>query len=223
MWIVAEPRLTGALEDQSAARAVVDSKRKRALDVVVSVAGLVLLSPLLLATSLVLVLGSGWPPLYAQRRVGLDGRTFRMWKFRTMVRNAHSAREELLARNEGLFPAFKMRCDPRTTRIGSVLRRSSLDELPQLWNVLKGEMSLVGPRPPLPEEVRYYDDFALRRLGARPGLTCTWQIESRHGGHNLRFDDWVRKDLAYIEHWSMWLDFILLLRTVRVVAGLTGH
>lgn len=201
---------------------VAGSRSKRALDVVGAVVGLVVASPFVLLTSLAIVADSGWPPLFAQERVGLLGRPFRMWKFRTMVPGAETLRGALLARNEAPLPVFKLRDDPRVTRIGRVLRRSSLDELPQLWNVLRGEMSLVGPRPPLPEEVQRYDEVAWQRLAVRPGLTCTWQVERRYR-NDIPFDEWVRMDLDYLERWGMLSDLRILARTVVAVARMAGE
>jgi lipopolysaccharide/colanic/teichoic acid biosynthesis glycosyltransferase len=192
------------------------------MDVVLAAAGLVILAPLVLAVSLAIMADSGWPPLFAQERVGLLGARFRMWKFRTMSRGAESIRASLLERNEAPFPVFKLRDDPRVTRVGRLLRRASLDELPQLWNVLRGEMSLVGPRPPLPEEVAQYDALALRRLAARPGLTGGWQVARRYRS-DISFAEWVGMDLDYLEHWTLPRDIALILRTLRAVARMTGE
>ena len=192
------------------------------MDVVIASVGLVGLAPLFMLVTTAIIVDSGWPPLYTQERVGLLGRPFRMWKFRTMRRGAHELRSSLLARNEAPFPVFKLHDDPRVTRVGRLLRRSSLDELPQLWNVLRGEMSLVGPRPPLPEEVAAYDATAFERLAARPGVTCTWQIERRRRG-DITFEEWVSMDLAYLERWRLRDDLRLMLRTLGAVARLTGE
>lgn len=184
--------------------------------------GLVGLAPLFIFVSAAIIIDSGWPPLYTQERVGRLGRRFRMWKFRTMRRGAHELRSALLSRNEAPFPVFKLHDDPRVTKAGRLLRRSSLDELPQLWNVVRGEMSLVGPRPPLPEEVAEYDARAFQRLAVRPGLTCTWQIERRRRD-DISFDEWVSMDLAYLEGWRLQADIRLLLRTVGTVVRMTGE
>ena len=201
--------------------AVTRSRAKRWFDMIAAALLLVALSPLFLVIGLAIVIESGWPPLYLQTRYGLGGRPFEFWKFRTMVNGAHEMRSGLLAANEAPFPAFKVRFDPRATRLGRFLRRSSLDELPQLWNVLQGEMSLVGPRPPLPEEVRFYDETSLRRLRARPGLTGVWQVENRNRSA-IAFAEWVRMDLDYIANWSWRLDLELLGRTVLAVLRMTG-
>jgi lipopolysaccharide/colanic/teichoic acid biosynthesis glycosyltransferase len=165
---------------------------------------------------------SGWPPLYSQMRVGLMGQQFRLWKFRTMVRDAEEMQPTLSAVNEAPFPTFKMRDDPRVTRTGRFLRRSSLDELPQLWNVLLGQMSLVGPRPPLASEVAHYDQRALGRLCVRPGLTCVWQVDGRDGSATS-FEKWLAMDLQYIEHWSIGSDFVIIAKTFAAIGKMTGQ
>ena len=201
---------------------VARSRRKRLMDVVLAAIGLILLAPFFVVASAAIVIDSGWPPLYTQERIGAGGRPFRMWKFRSMRRGAHELRATLLPRNQAPFPVFKLRDDPRVTRVGRWLRRSSLDELPQLWNVLRGDMSLVGPRPPLRDEVAEYDDRAWRRLEVRPGLTGTWQIERRRRD-DISFDEWVDMDLDYIERWRFRDDVRLLLRTAGAVASMTGE
>jgi lipopolysaccharide/colanic/teichoic acid biosynthesis glycosyltransferase len=194
---------------------------KRRMDIALAGVALVLLLPLLAIVSLAALLDSGWPVLYGQTRVGLNGRRFRMWKFRTMVRDADSQRAALEHLNEAPFPAFKMRNDPRITRVGRFLRRTRIDEIPQLWNVLRGDMSFVGPRPPLPNEVEHYDEVARRRLIVRPGITCTWQVTGQLA-NAATFEDWVKTDLAYIDGWSLWLDVILLYQTVQLVIRMKG-
>jgi lipopolysaccharide/colanic/teichoic acid biosynthesis glycosyltransferase len=192
------------------------------MDVVLATLGLICLAPLFILVSLAIIVDSGWPPLYTQERVGLLGRRFRMWKFRSMWRGAHELRSSLLSRNEAPFPVFKLHDDPRVTRVGRLLRRSSLDELPQLWNVMRGDMSLVGPRPPLPQEVAEYDAHAVGRLAARPGMTCTWQIERRRRD-DISFDEWVSMDLAYLDSWGLRDDVRLMVRTLGAVARMTGE
>jgi lipopolysaccharide/colanic/teichoic acid biosynthesis glycosyltransferase len=201
---------------------IAESRSKRVFDVVVAATALVLLSPLLLAIAAAVVIDSGWPPLYSQMRTGLEGRPFRIWKFRTMVRNAELQRAELLAFNEAPFPTFKMRNDPRITRVGRFLRKSSADELPQLWNVLVGEMSLVGPRPLYTPEADALDATGRLRLRVRPGITCLWQLSNRHSRPSS-FEDWLAKDLAYMESWSLWRDVVLLAQTVGAVIRMTGR
>jgi exopolysaccharide biosynthesis polyprenyl glycosylphosphotransferase len=193
---------------------------KRALDVLVSGALLGLLSPLLVGVSLAIRLSDGGPALFVQTRAGLHGRPFRMLKFRSMVVDAERRLDEVAHLNEMAGPVFKAAGDPRITRLGAVLRRTSVDELPQLWNVLRGEMSLVGPRPPLFEEVARYERWQLRRLSMKPGLTCIWQVSGRNDA--VDFDTWMRQDLAYIDNWSLFLDLELLARTVPVVLRGTG-
>ncbi|MFD6343816.1 sugar transferase [Streptomyces roseolus] len=175
---------------------------------------LVLLAPLMLVVGLLVLVDSRGGVLYRQRRVGKDGREFMILKFRTMVAGADRAREELAGRNEGAGPLFKMRRDPRVTRVGAVLRRYSLDELPQLVNVLAGSMSLVGPRPPLPEESAAYSPDIRRRLLVKPGLTGLWQISGRS---DLSWEEAVRLDLRYVEDWSLALDTVILWKTFRAV------
>jgi exopolysaccharide biosynthesis polyprenyl glycosylphosphotransferase len=161
---------------------------------------------------------AGEPVLFTQRRCGLNGRLFTMWKFRTMHGNAETQRAALAAMNEQQGPVFKMADDPRITGLGRWLRKFSVDELPQLWNVVRGEMSLVGPRPPLPSEVEQYDRWQRRRLSMKPGITCLWQVRGRN---KIGFDTWMRLDLEYIDNWSLLLDFKILCRTVYVVV--TGY
>jgi exopolysaccharide biosynthesis polyprenyl glycosylphosphotransferase len=181
--------------------------------------GLLLLAPVMLLISVAIRLGSPGPVLFAQERCGLNGRRFMVYKFRTMYENAEAQLEELRARNEMRGPVFKMTNDPRITPIGKFLRKTSLDELPQLFNVLRGEMSLVGPRPPIPAEVEQYLPWQRRRLSMKPGLTCIWQVNGRN---NIDFEHWMRLDLQYIDNWSLWLDLKLLLLTVKEVLACGG-
>ncbi|MBW8877251.1 MAG: sugar transferase [Acidobacteria bacterium] len=190
---------------------------KRALDVVLASGVLVLGLPLAGFIALAIKLTSGGQVLFRQTRCGLNGRFFTIYKFRTMVADAEERRLDLLHLNEMDGPVFKLRSDPRVTAFGRFLRRFSLDELPQLWNVLRGDMSLVGPRPPIPEEVAKYQRWQRRRLSMKPGLTCLWQISGRN---DLDFDRWMQLDLEYIDSWSPMLDLKILLRTIPVV--LTG-
>jgi exopolysaccharide biosynthesis polyprenyl glycosylphosphotransferase len=181
--------------------------------------GIALISPLLLLIAVLIKLDDRGPVFYRQRRVGREGRSFLMMKFRTMVVNADAIRGELLAANEGSGPLFKLRSDPRVTRIGMVLRRYSLDELPQLFNVLGGTMSLVGPRPPLPEETAAYQPDVRRRLLVKPGITGLWQVSGRS---DLSWAESVRLDLRYVEDWSLALDMVILWKTARAVVGGRG-
>ena len=192
---------------------------KRVMDATVAALGLLLCAPLLLLIALLVKLGDGGPVLFVQQRAGLHGRPFPMLKFRTMVPDAEARLATLAHQNEMSGPVFKMARDPRVTGVGRWLRRTSLDELPQLYNVLVGQMSLVGPRPPLPAEVRRYARWQLRRLSVRPGITCIWQVSGRS---NIDFDRWMALDLQYIDSWSLWLDLRILLQTVPAVLRGTG-
>ena len=191
---------------------------KRAIDILVSGTGLAVLSPLLFAVALLVKITSRGPVLFRQERVGQFGRSFHMLKFRSMVVNAEELKAKLLAQNEQQGPVFKMKTDPRITAVGRFIRKYSIDELPQLLNVLRGEMSLVGPRPPIPAEVARYEAWQRRRLSVRPGLTCVWQVSGRN---EISFEEWMYLDMQYIDHWSLRQDLELIARTVPVV--LTGR
>jgi exopolysaccharide biosynthesis polyprenyl glycosylphosphotransferase len=194
---------------------------KQLLDFVGALVLLVVCSPILLGVALAIKLTSPGPVMFRQQRSGLNGSPFSIYKFRTMVTNAEQFKHELAAMNEMSGPVFKVTNDPRVTRIGKWLRKSSLDELPQLFNVVRGEMSLVGPRPLPVDEVKRFNDLAhRRRLSVKPGITCLWQISGRN--KIVDFKDWVRLDLQYIDNWSFWLDIVILLRTVPVVVLGTG-
>jgi exopolysaccharide biosynthesis polyprenyl glycosylphosphotransferase len=184
---------------------------KRVLDVVLAAVALVVLAPVLLVIALVVRMVDGGPVLFQQTRVGLHGRPFKVAKFRSMAPDAERRLEGLRIQNEIRGPAFKLTNDPRLTRTGRVLRATSLDELPQIWNVLLGQMSLVGPRPPLPSEVEGYDLWHRRRLSMKPGITGLWQVQGRR---EEDFDRWVELDLAYIDRWSIWLDVKIIARTI---------
>lgn len=187
---------------------------KRICDIFMSIILIILLSPLMLLTALLVKLTSEGPILFRQERVGLD-KNFTFYKFRTMKENAQLEHQKLMQKH-GLM--FKLKKDPRLTSIGGFLRRSSLDELPQFFNVFKGDMSLIGPRPPMPQEVAQYNDWQKKRLGVKPGITGLWQVSGRS---ELSFDDWVRLDAYYIENWSLWMDFQIFFKTIWVV--LKGH
>ncbi len=193
---------------------------KRLMDLTVAVAGLLLLAPLMGLVAAAIRLTSPGPALFRQVRCGLNGRRFVLYKFRTMYADAEARLQEVAHLNEVRGPAFKARRDPRVTPLGRILRRLSLDELPQLINVLKGDMSLVGPRPPLPEEVARYERWQRRRLAMKPGLTGLWQVSGR--AEIADFDRWTQLDLAYIDHWSLWLDLKILLRTLPAVLSTRG-
>jgi exopolysaccharide biosynthesis polyprenyl glycosylphosphotransferase len=191
---------------------------KRLFDIFVSAATLVVLSPLFVAVAALIKLTSKGPVFFRQARVGLHGRPFNMFKFRTMIVNAEALKEQLLGRNEQSGPVFKIKNDPRITQIGGFLRKHSIDELPQLINVLRGDMSIVGPRPPVAQEVARYEAWQRRRLSVRPGLTCIWQVSGRN---QITFQEWMYLDMLYIDHWSITDDLNLILRTLPIV--LTGR
>lgn len=193
---------------------------KKFMDINFSLIMLIILSPLMLFIAIIIKLTSKGPVVYKQARVGLRGRQFDLYKFRTMVANADKIRLDLESMNEMDGPVFKIKDDPRITRIGKILRKTGLDELPQLINVLKGEMSLIGPRPPLKSETEQYKRWQLRRLSVKPGLSCFWQIIPDR--NNVKFDKWMEMDLAYIDNWSPRLDFIILLKTIKTVFNRTG-
>jgi exopolysaccharide biosynthesis polyprenyl glycosylphosphotransferase len=193
---------------------------KRLIDIVVAVAALIVLSPVLLLVALVIRQRDGSPVLFRQERVGLHGRPFRVVKFRSMVPDAEARLVDLVAANEIHGHAFKITDDPRLTTTGRWLRATSIDELPQLWNVLRGEMSIVGPRPPLPSEVEDYDVWHRRRLSMKPGITGLWQVAARR---DPDFDRWVRLDLDYIDHWSLWLDVKIVARTIPAMLTQAGR
>jgi exopolysaccharide biosynthesis polyprenyl glycosylphosphotransferase len=193
---------------------------KRALDVFGSIVGLLLLSPVLLLLALAVKLSSRGPVLFVQQRCGLGGRPFRFYKFRTMVANADDRKCDLEHLNEMRGPIFKIRRDPRVTALGRVLRKLSLDELPQLWNVLRGDMSLVGPRPPTTDEVERYTARQVQRLSVMPGITGLWQVSGRNNISD--FERWIDLDLEYARTWSVWLDLRILLKTAVVVVLLRG-
>ena len=193
---------------------------KKILDISVSLFMIISLSPVLLIIAILIKLTSPGPLIFKQVRVGLRGRQFNLYKFRTMIVNAEILRKGLEAENEADGPVFKIKDDPRVTKIGKYLRKTGLDELPQLFNILKGEMSLIGPRPPLHEETKLYKRWQLRRLSVKPGLSCFWQIKPDR--NNIKFEKWMELDLAYIDNWSLRLDFIIFLKTIKTVFKRTG-
>src|SRR5438067_5083383 len=192
---------------------------KRLLDIGISLAILGIALPVITLVALAIKLTSPGSVFFKQARLGLNGRKFTLYKFRTMIEDAHERRGEVEHLNEMTGPVFKAKSDPRVTPVGRILRRFSLDELPQLWNVLRGDMSLVGPRPPIPEEVAEYHRWHRRRLSMKPGLTCLWQISGRN---NVDFDRWMQMDLQYIDNWSPSLDLKILLRTIPAVLSGRG-
>lgn len=192
---------------------------KRVMDIVFSSFVLLLLAPVLVVVALVIKLDSYGPAFYTSERIGKNGRVFHCIKFRTMVRDAESRRAGVMHMNERDGILFKASNDPRITRVGRLLRKYSLDELPQFFNVLRGDMSVVGPRPPIASEVREYKVVHLRRLDVTPGITGLWQVQSRQ---DPSFDRYVSLDVDYIENWSIWLDIKILVRTIGVVLSGTG-
>jgi exopolysaccharide biosynthesis polyprenyl glycosylphosphotransferase len=192
---------------------------KRAFDVLVSATALLVASPVLALVAIAIRVETPGPVLFRQRRVGRNGRLFEILKFRSMHVDAECRLDALRAQNEMSGPVFKMRHDPRVTRVGRFIRRTSLDEFPQFWNVLRGDMSVVGPRPPLPSEVRQYQRWQRRRLSVKPGITCIWQISGRN---EVDFDRWMELDLEYIDHWSLWGDVRIALKTIPAILGARG-
>lgn len=194
---------------------------RRLQDILLSSLAIAVLWPFLLIVALVIVIDSpGAGPIFAQTRVGRDGKEFTFYKFRSMIPNAENRLEELLPDNEMRGPVFKIRDDPRITRVGRIIRRCSIDELPQLFNVLRGDMSIVGPRPALPREVAQYDDYAMQRLIVSPGLTCYWQIQPNR--NQLSFDEWLELDLKYIRERSFLTDWKIIFKTFAAVIGMNG-
>ena len=189
---------------------------RRAQDIVFSLLALILLAPMALLISLAIVLDSpGDGAIFRQRRVGRDGKLFWLYKFRTLCPDAEEQLNELLSQNQMDGPVFKIKGDPRITRVGRFLRKTSLDELPQLLNVLQGDMSIVGPRPALPREVELYSDYQRQRLYVTPGLSCYWQIAPHR--NEMSFDEWVALDLKYIQERSFWVDWKIIFLTVRAM------
>jgi len=187
---------------------------KRAIDLVIGTLALLAASPVIALAALGIVCVSPGPPFFLQERLGRDGKAFKLFKLRTMVDGAHLVHDEMHVYNDVDGPVLKIRNDPRVHRLGKLLRRASIDELPNLVNVLRGEMSLVGPRPPLESEVKHYDAFALRRLRVRPGITCLWQVSGRS---DVSFEQWMRLDNDYIDNWSPLGDLVILVRTIPAV------
>lgn len=195
---------------------------KRGQDILFSLLALLVLWPFMLLLALVIYIDSpGASPFFVQERIGLNGKPFRFIKFRSMVPDAEKKLHALLDKNEMDGPVFKIRRDPRITRVGSFIRRCSIDELPQLINILKGDMSIVGPRPALPREVKKYDDYERQRLYVRPGLTCYWQVQPRR--NDLSFDEWLELDLKYIRERSFLTDWKIIFKTFSAVIGMEGE
>lgn len=189
---------------------------KRTIDILVSFIGLIALSPILFIVILAIKLESKGEAIFAQERVGMNGRLFKMYKFRSMVINAEELKGKLEENNEMDGPMFKMKDDPRITKVGKFIRKTSIDEVPQLVNVLKGEMTLVGPRPSLPEEVEAFEEWMKERLEVKPGLTCYWQVMGRNA---IGFEEWMKLDVKYVKERSTWLDIKLIFKTFWVLFG----
>jgi lipopolysaccharide/colanic/teichoic acid biosynthesis glycosyltransferase len=194
---------------------------KTAIDIVFSVVLLVCLIPIFIFVGILIKFSSKGPVFFKQERIGFDGKTFKILKFRTMVRDAEDLKKRLMKFNEVSGPVFKIKKDPRITKIGGILRRTGLDELPQFWNVVRGHMSIIGPRPPLESEVRQYEKWQMRRLSVKPGITCTWQVEPNR--HDISFEEWMYLDLEYIDNWSNKKDLKLFFKTIKTVFTAGGH
>jgi exopolysaccharide biosynthesis polyprenyl glycosylphosphotransferase len=189
---------------------------KRTMDILCSLVGLIILTPLFLIVGTLIKLESKGPIIFSQERIGKDGSVFKMHKFRSMIVNAEELKAKLHHKNEMSGPMFKMKDDPRVTKIGKFIRKTSIDELPQLFNVLKGDMSLVGPRPSLPKEVMKFDDWMKTRLEVKPGLTCYWQVSGRN---DIDFEDWMKLDIRYVRERSTLVDIKLIFKTFFVLFG----
>ncbi|OPF50876.1 multidrug MFS transporter [Clostridium baratii] len=189
---------------------------KRFIDVIGAFLGIVVLSPIILIISILIKLDSNGPILFSQDRVGKDKKVFKMYKFRSMVVNAEELKSKLKEQNEMSGPMFKMKEDPRVTKIGKFIRKTSIDELPQLINVIKGEMSLVGPRPSLPKEVEQFEPWMMERFQVKPGLTCYWQV---YGRNDIDFEDWMKLDIKYVRERNIFIDLKLIFKTVFVLFG----
>lgn len=187
---------------------------KRIMDIVGSLCGVVVLSPIFLITALAVYLEDGQSPIFSHIRVGKNGHLFRIYKFRSMHVNAENKLKDLQELNEADGPVFKIEKDPRITKVGAFIRRTSIDEIPQLWNILMGDMSIVGPRPPLPNEVEKYTEYQKQRLLVKPGLTCYWQCSGRS---SLSFEEWMKLDVKYICERGLWTDIKIILKTIPAV------
>ena len=189
---------------------------KRTIDILGALLGIIILSPIWLIVALNIKIESKGPIFFAQKRVGKNEKVFNMYKFRSMVSNAEELKVKLQEQNEMSGPMFKMKDDPRVTKVGKFIRKTSIDEIPQLWNILKGEMSLVGPRPSLPKEVKEFEPWMKRRLDVKPGLTCYWQVSGRN---NIDFEQWMALDIKYVNERSLWIDIKLIFKTIFVLFG----
>lgn len=197
-------------------RKAVYSIIKRIIDFIGGIIGIILLSPVLLITAILIKYESKGRVIFSQSRVGLNGKEFKIYKFRSMVEDAEILKKDLEDKNEMSGPMFKIKSDPRITKVGRFIRRTSIDELPQLINIVKGEMSFVGPRPSLPSEVERFEPWMIKRLEVKPGLTCYWQISGRN---NISFYEWMKLDIEYIKDRSLWLDIKLIYKTLFLLLG----
>ena len=189
---------------------------KRLIDIIGSLVGIIVLLPILIITAISIKLDSKGIIIFSQERVGFKGKKFKMYKFRSMVSNAEALKEGLMNKNEMSGPMFKIKRDPRITKVGRFIRKTSIDELPQLFNVLKGDMSLVGPRPNLPKEVSRFNEYQMQKLLAKPGLTCYWQVMGRN---NIEFEEWMELDIKYICDRNTWVDIKLIIKTFFILFG----
>ena len=205
-----------SIESLTKDKRIIYNFSKRILDFVLSLLALIVLSPLLLIVAILIKIESKGPTIFSQKRIGMNGKEFKMYKFRSMVINAEELKEKLSKKNEMSGPMFKIKDDPRVTKIGKFIRKTSIDELPQLINILKGDMSLVGPRPSLPSEVVKFESWMLDRLSVKPGLTCYWQVSGRN---NIGFIEWMKLDLKYVDDRGFLLDLKLIFKTFFVLFG----
>ena len=189
---------------------------KRLMDIICSMSALIVLAPILIVVAILIKIESKGPVIFSQERVGINNKKFKMYKFRSMVVNAEDMKEKLEKQNERKGPMFKIKNDPRITKIGRFIRKTSIDELPQLINILKGEMSIVGPRPSLPKEVIQFEPWMLERLKVKPGLTCYWQVQGRD---HIEFEDWMRLDVKYVKDRNFLLDIKLIFKTIILLFG----
>lgn len=193
---------------------------KRFIDILISLGVILVGLPFFLIIALLIKIDSKGPIFFMQKRSGLRGRVFEVFKFRTMVVNAEQLKKDLMSQNEMSGPVFKMTNDPRITRVGRILRKTGIDEFPQFLNVFLGDMSIVGPRPPLPSEVAQYERWQMRRLAMKPGITCIWQVAPNR--NSISFEDWMKMDMEYIDNWSLTLDFLLMFKTAATILRADG-
>ncbi|SKA88640.1 exopolysaccharide biosynthesis polyprenyl glycosylphosphotransferase [Caloramator quimbayensis] len=211
-----EVEIVYKLEEEDYQRGFFYEFIKRLADIILSIIGIICLSPVFIITAIAIKIDSKGPVFFIQDRCGKDGRIFKFYKFRSMVADAEQQLSKLKHKNEMSGPVFKIREDPRITKVGKFIRKTSIDELPQLFNVLKGDMSIVGPRPPIDREVRQYTPYQRQRLLVKPGLTCYWQVMGRN---NIDFDEWVELDIKYIKERNLWIDLKLIYKTFFVLFG----